>query len=290
MTEYSERYFRSKDGLRLHYRYYAGTAQRTPVLCIPGLTRNSRDFDSVAAHIALRRPVLCSDLRGRGQSDYDSNWENYTVAVERDDVVQLLETENIRRVIVLGTSRGGIVAMALAATHHSRLAGVILNDIGAQLEASGLARIMEMLGRKFEYRDWHEAALALKEANQGSFLDVGDAGWMGFAKAIYRNSGDRIVPDYDLNLAKALRGKESSNRPAPAENVKLWPLFGALNGIPVLLLRGANSDLLSEETATKMGVFKPDMAIVTVDKRGHVPFLDEPEAVAAIDKFLQEIG
>jgi pimeloyl-ACP methyl ester carboxylesterase len=290
MTVYSEHYCPSFDGLNLYYRDYPGPQRRTPVLCIPGLTRNCRDFDFIAPHIALTRRVLCTDLRGRGHSAHDPNCRNYTVAVERDDILHLLASAVIDRVIVLGTSRGAIVAMALAAAKKEGLAGVILNDLGAELDAAGLDRIMALVRREFDYAGWEEAVDGLKKTYQDSFRGIDPAGWERFARAVYCERSGRIVPDYDLNLARAMREGSDAGRPAQAAAVNLWALFGALAGIPALLLRGENSDLLSAETVWKMKRAKPDLSIATVRGRGHVPFLDEPEAVAAIDAFLNGIA
>src|SRR5262245_10246166 len=172
MMLYSEHWYPSSDGLHLYYRDYGGAPDRTPVLCIPGLTRNCRDFDLIAAHIACTRRVLCVDLRGRGRSAYDANWRNYSVPIERSDIIQLLASTGIRRVIVLGTSRGAIVAMALAAAQREYLGGVILNDLGAQLNATGLGRIMALVGSEIAFGDWDEAANCLKQTYQDSFIGI----------------------------------------------------------------------------------------------------------------------
>jgi pimeloyl-ACP methyl ester carboxylesterase len=289
MTVYSEHLHPSSDGLGLYYRDYAGPPGRTAVLCIPGLTRNSRDFDFIAAHIARTRRVLCTDLRGRGRSAYDPSWRNYTVAVERNDIARLLQVAGISRVVVLGTSRGAIVAMALAASQRDSVAAVILNDLGAELDAAGLERITALVGRDAAFANWEEAANSLKDAYHDRFIGIDTGGWETFARAVYREKSGRIVPDYDLNLGLAMREGASGNRPAQSATVNLWPLFDALSGVPSLLVRGENSDLLSAETARKMKGAKPDLEVATVRGRGHVPFLDEPEAVAAIDAFLSRI-
>ena len=290
MSLYSDRHYPSSDGLSLYFRDYAGPAGRTPVLCIPGLTRNCRDFDFIAQHISSTRRVICTDLRGRGRSAYDPNWRNYSVPVERNDILHLLKSLGIGRVVVLGTSRGAIVAMALAAAKKDCLAGVILNDLGAQLEATGLERIMALVGRKYDYASWQDAANGLQQMYQDSFRGIETGGWQRFARALYCERNGRIVPDYDLNIGLAMGEGSGPARPAQATAVNLWPLFAALAGIPALLLRGEHSDLLSAETAWKMKGLRPDLSIATVRGRGHVPFLDEPEAVAAIDAFLSGIA
>ena len=289
MALYSDHFYTSSDGLSLYYRDYAGSSGSTPVLCIPGLTRNCRDFDFIAAHIARSRRVLCADLRGRGQSASDPNWRNYTVSVERNDIARLLTVAAIPRVVVLGTSRGAIVAMALAAAQRDNVAGVILNDLGAELDTVGLERIMALVGQHADFGSREAAADSLKIAYHDRFIGVDAAGWERFARAIYREKNGRIVPDYDLNLGSAMRDRVSDGRPAQARTVNLWPLFAALSDVPTLLLRGENSDLLSAQTACKMKKVKPDLVIATIQGRGHVPFLDEPEAIAAIDAFLDRI-
>jgi pimeloyl-ACP methyl ester carboxylesterase len=283
-----ERYYSSSDELRLHYRDYRGPANRTPVLCIPGLTRNARDFDYIAARIAKTRRTLVADLRGRGKSSYAKDPRHYTVAVEAADMARLLADAGIGNVVILGTSRGGIVAMTMAATRAQVLRGVILNDIGGEIEARGLARILDFIGREPPIRDWQTAVAGLKRTYGASFPGVSDARWLVFARAIYREAEGRIVPDYDPQLGNAMR-LGTAGVPAPVQNVPLWPLFGALSGIDTLTLRGENSDLLSAAAVAKMHAVKADLASATIANRGHAPFLDEPDAVSAIEDFLARV-
>ena len=260
------------------------------MLCIPGLTRNARDFDFIAGHIAATRRVLVADLRGRGRSAYDPDPRNYSVPVETGDMFALLDAMAIPRVVVLGTSRGGVIAMTMAAAAPGRLAGAILNDMGAELEAKGLERIYAVLGSPASFAGWDEAAEALKRANRSLFPNVSDARWLEFAHALHREEGARIVRDYDPNFPAAILEARGTNpRDAKTGAADLWRWFGALAAIPVLVLRGENSELLSAETVAAMAKAKPDLMAVTVKDRGHVPFLDEPEAVAAIDAFLEGI-
>jgi pimeloyl-ACP methyl ester carboxylesterase len=286
---YEERYYESSDGLKLYYRDYKGPPTPLPVLCIPGLTRNSRDFEFIAAHIARSRRVIVTDLRGRGKSDHDNDPRHYSVAIEAADMIRLLDSADIGKAIVLGTSRGGIVALTMAATRPDRLEGVILNDIGGELEPSGLSRIWEFVGREPPMPSWDAAVAALKRSCIAEFPDVDNARWLEFAHALYREDNGQIVPDYDPKLGDSLRKnipKILPNGPA----VPLWPLLSALAQFPVLTLRGENSDLLSAATLEKMHALKPDLASATVAGRGHAPFLDEPEAVTAIDRFLAELN
>jgi len=289
MTLYQDRYCRSTDGLALYYRDYPGPPGRTPVLCIPGLTRNSRDFEFIAGHVAATRRVLCADLRGRGRSSNDPNWRNYAVPVETADMLQLLTTLEVPKAVVLGTSRGGVIAMTMAAWGAGALAGAILNDMGAQLEAEGLERIYNVLRSPPSYSGWEEAAQALRSANSRLFPNVSDARWLAFAHALYREEGGRIVGDYDPKFPGAILEGRGTNPRTDKGAADLWKWFGALNAIPTMVLRGGNSDLLSEETVAAMQAKKSDLVAVTVKDRGHVPFLDEPVAVAAIDAFLQGI-
>ena len=290
MTQFEERYTLAADGLRLFYRDYPGPPGLTPVLCIPGLTRNSRDFDFIAAHIAAKRRVITTDLRGRGRSGYDPNPANYAVPVETRDMFQLLQAARISRVIVLGTSRGGVIAMTMAAFAPAILAGAILNDMGAQLDAAGLERIYTVLRSPPSYTDWDEAVAALKAANESLFPNVSEERWRVFARALYRDNDGRVIGDYDPNFPAAILAGRGTNPRNEAGVADLWKWFGALAAIPALVLRGENSQLLSKETVAAMKAVKPDLRWVTVKDRGHVPFLDEPEAVSAIDDFLAGIA
>jgi pimeloyl-ACP methyl ester carboxylesterase len=290
MISYRKRFYGARDGLTLFYRDYPappGAQARTPVLCLPGLTRNARDFDAVADHMAATRRVLCADFRGRGRSHYDPEWRHYTVAVETDDMFQLLEQAHLPRAVILGTSRGGIVGMAMAGMAKQTVAAMILNDVGAVLEAAGLQRILDMLRGVAAFADWDQAALALKRANEAAFPGVGDAQWRHHARALFQEQGGAIVPDRDPRLTDAVFAATPAD--GKAESLDLWKLFDSLDGIPTLVLRGANSDLLSAETLARMQAAKPGLTAVTVPDRGHVPFLDEPASLGALDAFLAAI-
>jgi len=294
MNAFEERFTLSKDGLHLFYRDYPGPpAQnpgRTPVICVPGLTRNSRDFDFIASHIAATRRVITTDLRGRGRSGYDPDPRNYAVPVETGDVLQILETLGISRVVVLGTSRGGVIAMVMATAKPDLIAGAILNDMGAQLEAKGLERIYAVMRSPPSFASWEEAASALARANAPLFPNVGDANWLAFAHALYREEGGRIAGDYDPKFPEAILAGAGTNPRTENGAADLWRWFAALTAVPTLVLRGENSELLTGETVAAMAHAKPDLVSVTVANRGHVPFLDEPEAVVAIDGFLETIA
>jgi pimeloyl-ACP methyl ester carboxylesterase len=291
MPGYEEKYYAAEDGLRLYYRDYSATegAARTPVLCIPGLTRNSRDFDFIADHIAESRRVLTADLRGRGKSAYDPDPRNYAVPAETSDMLRLLDAAGVPRVVVLGTSRGGVIAMTMATFKPGVLAGAILNDIGAQLEAAGLERIYDVMRAPPSYSGWKQAANGLKRGNGAHFPNVSDAQWLAFARALYREDQGRIAGDYDPKFPAAILEGRGTHPRTDAGAANLWKWFSALSPVPVLVLRGGRSELLSEATLAAMHAAKPDLVSITVKDRGHVPFLDEPEAVTAIDTFLAGI-
>jgi pimeloyl-ACP methyl ester carboxylesterase len=260
------------------------------VLCIPGLTRNSKDFNFIAGHISKTRRVLTTDLRGRGRSAYDRNWRNYTPAMEALDIAALLRVAGVSQVTILGTSRGGVVAMVMAMTVPQLLKAVILNDIGGENAPPGLKRIRETMGNEPYYDTWKECAAGLRKRFSDMFPGLSDAQWSAFAHATYTESYyGLIVPDYDPRLATTTREGAHPFHSEPP-NPSMWPLFAALKSIPTLVLRAENSDLLAADTLARMQKEKPDLITALVKNRGHVPFLDEPEAVAAIDAFLERAG
>lgn len=283
-TMWQDRYFQSADGLRLHYRDYPAAAGRVPVLCLPGLTRNCRDFETIAPRIQRSRRVLCIDLRGRGLSQHDPNWRNYHPGTYVADVAGLLADAGMERVIVLGTSLGGIIAMIMAATTPRAMAGAILNDIGPEVAPEGQKRISSYVGRSAPVRNWAEAAAQSRATNGLAWPDATDEDWLRIARRVYREVDGVPQLDMDPMIGEAVRAAPSGAAP------DLWPVFAALQPIPVLALRGATSDVLSQATFDRMARGKPDLERVTVAGRGHAPTLDEPECVAAIDAFLQGRG
>lgn len=282
MAGYEDRTYASKDGLALYYRAYGdAAAPGVPLLCIPGLTRSSRDFDHIATRASTGRRVLCVDLRGRGRSAYDPNPENYAVPVETADVFRLLDHEKLDRVAVLGTSRGGIIALVMAALHPGRLAGVVLNDIGPQISPEGLQRIGSYVGKATPPRNWDEALAILKEQNGSQYPNLSEDQWRAFARTLFVERDGVPCFDYDHNISATLR--------APTAAADLWPQYKSMAGIPALVLRGEHSDILSAATVARMKAEKPDLETLTVRDRGHVPFLDEPEVEAAILAFLARL-
>ena len=283
-STWQDRFFQSADGLRLHYRDYPAAAGRVPVLCLPGLTRNCRDFETIAPRIQRSRRVLSPDLRGRGLSQHDPNWRNYHPGTYVADVAGLLADAGVERVIVLGTSLGGIIAMIMAATTPNAMAGAILNDIGPEVAPEGHKRISSYVGKSAPVRNWAEAAAQSRATNGLAWPDATDEDWLRIARRVYREVDGVPRLDMDPMIGEAVRAAPSGAAP------DLWPVFAALQPMPVLALRGATSDVLSQATFDRMAREKPDLETVTVAGRGHAPTLDEPECVGAIDAFLQSCG
>lgn len=276
--------FRSADGLSLHARDYGHRDNgATPAVCLSGLTRNAKDFHQLACRLARHRRVLAPDYRGRGLSDYAPDPAHYTVEVELDDVRALFEAAGITRAVVIGTSRGGIIAMLMAATSREMLAGVVLNDIGPVLEVEGLLRIASYLGAP-PPDDWSAVVAYLRKTNPG-FTGLDDAAWEDFARRIFRDEDGRPALDYDMRLASAFPDPEIIKQ---GEIPPFWNIFEALRGLPAGLLRGEHSDLLSEDTMAEMRRRVPELKVATVPGRAHTPFLDEPESLALIDAVIAE--
>ena len=283
-----DHYWWSNDGVRLHARVYDPPADvdqsPPPLLCIPGLTRNARDFDMLAPHLAQHRRVYALNLRGRGESGYAKDAMSYVPLTYVQDVVALLASEGIDRFASVGTSLGGLVTMLLAATQPGRLAAVVLNDVGPELNPAGLDRIKTYVGQASSYPTWVHVARAIGMTNAAVYPGWGLDEWLLMAKRTHRLTREgRIVPDYDSNIAQPFR------LPGGEAGVDLWPAFDALSGVPTLVLRGELSDLLSAEAANKMAARLPDVRLVTIAGAGHAPTLDEPQAVAAIDGLLSTL-
>lgn len=288
-TGYSDRFWDSPDGLKLHFRDYpgpgggpgSGSRERLPVVCLHGLTRNSRDFAVLAAHLAGARRVLVPEMRGRGDSEYARDPASYTPATYIEDVEALLAQEGISRFVAVGTSLGGLMTMLIAAREPGRIAGAVLNDIGPEVETGGLARIGEYVGQGRNFPTWMHAARALEEVHAAAHPGFDTEQWIAMAKrAMTVQQNGRIGFDYDMSIAEPFQNGEGG---APPD---LWPSFEALGGAPLLILRGALSDLLSETTAAAMAARHPDAELVTVPDVGHAPLLEEPEALAAIDRLM----
>jgi pimeloyl-ACP methyl ester carboxylesterase len=278
---YRESTYPSADGLALYYRDYpAKRASRFTIVCLPGLTRNSKDFEALAHRLAADYRVLSPDLRGRARSQWDPNWENYQPPTYVRDVLALLAAAKVERVAVIGTSLGGIIAMGLALSVPQRLIGVVINDVGPEIDPRGIERIRGYSGKLPPVRTWAEAAAQAKATYSISLGEMGDDEWLAYCRQSYRERDDGTIgPDMDPRIGDAIRQ-------GPAEPASMWPGFRALGPIPTLAIRGATSDLLSAETFQRMKEAKPDLVQLTVPGRGHAPLLSEPLCAAAIERFL----
>ena len=285
MTEGSvERFYSSADGLRLYYRDYPGGSEgRLPVLCLPGLTRNSRDFTHVAERLQPQRRVLSPDLRGRGKSQHDPAWHNYHPGTYLADIALLLADASVERCIFFGTSLGGLLTMLMAATQPQRVAAAILNDIGPEVDPAGLARIARYAGRQPVAKTWDEAVAIVRSTYEIALPGLSDEQWLDYTRRSYSDVDGVPRLDADPNIGEAVRRAPAAAAP------DLWPVFAALKPVPTLVLRGATSDILSRATLDRMQLEKPDIVRVEVPNRGHVPLLDEPEAVTAVDAFLARL-
>jgi pimeloyl-ACP methyl ester carboxylesterase len=278
-----DRFFTVDDGLRLHYHDYPGDAGKPPLLCLPGLTRNARDFEDFAERYSPRFRVLAIDFRGRGASDYDPVPDRYIPPTYAQDVIDLLDQLAIPGAIFVGTSLGGLVTMLMAIMAPQRITAAILNDIGPEITDAGLDRIKSYVGQGQRFRSWDEAAETIAANNARAFDNYTHADWVRMAERNCREDNGAIVFDYDAAITLPFNA-------APANpQFDMWPLFMALAQKPLLVVRGAKSDLLSAEALDRMHAAAPAMESVVVPGVGHAPDLSEPEAVAAIDMFLGEL-
>jgi len=283
---YRDKSWISEDGLTLYFRDYAGPDgyDGPPVLCMHGLTRNSRDFSELASHIAETRRVIVPEMRGRGQSDYAPDSSTYKPAQYITDVELLLKQEGIERFISVGTSMGGLMTMLLAAAKPGRVAAAVINDIGPKIESAGLSRIGVYVGQGRIYPTWIHAARSMASVHSEAFPGYDLEAWIEMAKrTMVVSQNGRISYDYDMAIAEPFK------QPGNAAPPDLWPAFDALANVPMVLVRGALSDLLSPETVAEMGNRNPAMTHITVPGVGHAPMLNEPEARGAIDALLTAI-
>ncbi len=285
MTEFVDRFWSSRDGLKLHFRDYPGRDDRVPVVCLPGLTRNARDFEDVAARLVGHWRVICPDMRGRSDSAYARDAATYNPLQYVEDLGELFEQEGIGRFISIGTSLGGLMTMIMGMTAPQRIAGAVLNDVGPYIEPAGFRRISGYVGQGRSFPTWMHAARALAEAQGQAYPDFQTADWLVLARRVMTlSSNGRIVFDYDMKIAEPFAQLDIDAQP------DLWPGVDGLSGKPVLILRGALSDLFSEATLAGMVKRLPDAEAVTIARVGHAPTLDEPEAVAAIDRLLARVA
>ena len=285
MSAYENRYWESVDEVRLHYRDYPGREDRPPILCLPGLTRNARDFEELAERLAGEWRVLAVNFRGRGGSAAAKDPMSYVPATYVHDVEALLAKLGIHRFVAFGTSLGGIVTMLLASGGVERLAGVVLNDVGPEIDPAGLGRIRSYVGKSNTWPTWMHAARAVQEGNADVYPNHAVEDWLAMAKRLYRlNSSGRIVLDYDMKIAEPFRVPVNETGP------DMWAALGALKSVPTLIVRGGRSDVLGEATAAKMLARLDQAELVTVPDVGHTPLLTEPVAVAAIDALLERVA
>ena len=279
-ARYEDRYYVVRDGLRLHYRDYPGATDKPPLLCLPGLTRNARDFADFAERNSPRFRVIALDFRGRASSDYDPSPARYNPVTYAADVLELLDQLGIAQAVFVGTSLGGLVTMVIAATAPQRIAAAIINDVGPDVDPAGINRILTYVGKDLRFHSWDEAADTIAGNYGGNFERFTHADWVAMAKRNCREENGEIRFDYDMAIAEPFKTAGA------APQVDLWPLFAALGTKPLLVVRGERSDLLTTQTADKMQAVAPAMKLAVVPGVGHAPELNEPEATAAIDEFL----
>ncbi|HZQ11598.1 MAG TPA: alpha/beta hydrolase [Pseudolabrys sp.] len=285
VSEPASIFLSAPDGLRLHVRRYGRpSSQALPVLCLPGLARTAADFETLAHALSAdpkhSRPVFALDYRGRGQSDYDRDVSHYSFQTELADIMAVIAALECQPAVIVGTSRGGILAMLLAAARPSSIAGVVLNDIGPVIEPQGLMRIKGYVGKLPQPRNFEEGAEILRRLFSGQFPKLGHDDWLAASKRTFKQADDALVPTYDVRLAETLAGFEPEQH-LPA----LWKEFDALAQRPLMVIRGANSDLLSPLTVTAMRARRAEMDAIEVPDQGHAPLLAEPDIIGRISAF-----
>jgi pimeloyl-ACP methyl ester carboxylesterase len=281
-AQYTDGYWWSNDGLRLHYRDYPGDKSRPPIICIPGLTRNARDFEHVAARLAGDWRVICVDLRGRGESAYAKDPMTYVPLTYVQDLEALLAELKIKKFVSIGTSLGGLITMLMAGLKPGRIVGALLNDIGPVVEEKGLERIRTTVGRTHSWPTWVHAARDLGETQAVVYPSYKLEDWITYAKRVCRLTAQgRIVLDYDMQISEPMK--------LAAEPYDLWPAYEALGTAPVAILRGGLSDLLAEATAKEMARRLPHARLTTISGVGHAPALNEPSATRALGALLKAV-
>ena len=279
----SSDFYLSEDGLKLHYRDLGNDNGQYVILCLPGLTRNSRDFEKLASQLAVKNRVICPDLRGRGLSEYDKNWQNYHPLTYAKDIWTLLDKLSIKKVAIIGTSLGGLIAMVMAYQNSNRLVGVILNDIGPEIDKDGLERIKKYAGLLPPVETWEQAKEQTRQTYGPWLKGLKDKQWLVLTKRAYKENAHKTpVLDMDKNISTAIK-KIGAQKGDP------WQLFDALKNIETLVLRGELSDILSNKILTKMHLRNPKLVSAIIPDRGHVPILDEQTSMSAINNFFKRI-
>jgi pimeloyl-ACP methyl ester carboxylesterase len=289
---FEERFFTASDGLRLYGRDYGHpepeTRNERPIVCLPGLSRNSRDFHLLATHLSTQadrpRRVVTLDYRGRGRSEWDPDPGHYTLPVEAEDVLTACAALDIQQAVFIGTSRGGLITHLLAAMRPAILRGVILNDIGPVIEIGGLLQIRNYLDARPTLHSWEDAVQNLRRVHGAAFPAIDPSDWTDMAHAIFAEKSGMIVADFDPALIPPLRDlTEDTQIP------DLWALFEGLKPVPLMTIRGEHSTILSQATFSEMANRHPGMAAVTAQGQGHAPLLHRPDMMAAIRRFINDI-
>ncbi len=278
------RFYSAEDGLKLHMRDWPSRSRATPVVCLPGLARTAADFEALASRLAATRRVVALDYRGRGLSEWDRNWKNYDLMAENADILSVLVAAEISEAIFVGTSRGGIHTMILTATGPTLIRAAVLNDIGPVLEAKGLARIRGYVGKLPAPNSWADATDLARRTMSAQFTGLSDADFEAYARLTFEEKDGRFATRYDPMLMKTLDAYDL-NSPLPT----MWPQFEGLRDVPVLAIRGENSDLLSIETLDEMGRRHPRFQSFTVPGQGHAPLLLDVSSIDRIASFVASV-
>ncbi|WP_417460903.1 alpha/beta fold hydrolase [Kordiimonas sp.] len=285
MAEYKDCFFTNTDGLKQHYRDYNTAGDDAPVvLCMPGLTRNPKDFSDIADHLADRCRIIAIANRGRGKSDYDPDPSRYKPVTYVADVMELLGQLGISSVVAIGTSLGGLMTILIQALHPGTLKAAVINDIGPEVDPSGIARIKSYVGKGTPPESWAEAVEGVKRANAGVYPDFTEEDWRWYTHNLYEDVGGKPVMQYDPAISQNFESADDQSAP------DLWPFFTAMHSIPTVVLRGELSDILSAPTLKRMANEHPDLVPVTVPNLGHVPLMREPECKAAIDTLIARVS
>ncbi len=289
MDNYTDCWYRSSDGLRLYARDYhcRNLDKHDPetVLCMHGLTRNSADFSGLASHLCERYRVIAVDQRGRGRSDYDPEAARYTATTYVQDMFTLADQLDIPELILVGTSMGGLMSMLMAAMQPQRIRKMIINDIGPEVDPRGLARIKSYVGKSAPVHSWEDAVAQCRSINEIAFPDFSDEQWLDFTQGVYREENGALVLAYDPAIAQPMEGEASGALPPD-----MWAVFERCTSIPMLVVRGASSDILSPDCVKAMSAGHSGLRVVEIPHRGHAPTLTEPASLAAIDTFLADLS
>jgi pimeloyl-ACP methyl ester carboxylesterase len=280
---YQDHFWQSEDGLKLHCRDYPSASAKSPIICIPGLTRNARDFEHLGEWLEGKRRIIMVNLRGRSESEYAKDSKSYHPKQYVHDIIRLMDELDIPKAIFFGTSLGGIVTMIMAKMRPERVAGALLNDIGPELDQAGLDRIGSAVGQGRSFDTWAHAGRDMAESSSDIFPDFTLKDWIAFSKKLYRmNSSGRIKLDYDMKIAEPFDSKGGGSG-------ALWHALEALEAVPTLILRGELSDLFSQKIADQMLEKLSKAELATVPRVGHAPTLEEPASLDAIARLLQRI-